>query len=367
MEIELKEISVRDLFEGYEDNREDGIYGYGGRLNIRPPYQREFIYGDKERDAVIESVNSSFPLNVMYWVEKNDGSFELLDGQQRTISICQYVAGDFSLGGLFFHNLQDDKKEEILNYKLMIYWCKGTDSEILDWFKIINIAGKKLTNQEFLNALYHGPWVTDAKRYFSRVGCPAHEVARDYMSGTPLRQDYLETVIKWINDGEVKEYMAKNQHETRAESLWLYFSEVIDWIEATFPNKRKKLMQGLPWGDFYNQHKDKVLDPADMEKEIARLVVDNDVTRKKGIYAYVLTGEERHLNIRAFEDGDKLAVYERQGRICANKKDCPKNGEKLRIEEMEADHIKPWSKGGKTEIGNCQMLCVSCNRIKSAT
>jgi len=196
MKIELKEITVKELTIGYQDNDEAGVVGYGGKLDIRPPYQREFIYKDKQRDAVIDTVTKNFPLNVMYWAVRDDGNYEVIDGQQRTISLCQYIQGDFAFKNRYFHNLQKDEQEQILNYKLMIYFCSGTDSEKLEWFKTINIAGEKLTDQELRNAVYAGSWVSDAKRYFSKRGCPAYNIAGDYLDGTAIRQDYLETVIK---------------------------------------------------------------------------------------------------------------------------------------------------------------------------
>ena len=193
MKIELKEISIRDVVNGYADKNENGIYGFDGKLNIRPAYQREFVYKDKQRDAVIETISKKFPLNVMYWVKNEDETYELLDGQQRTISICEYVNGSFSLNFQYFHNLTDGEKEQILNYKLMIYICEGTDREKLDWFKIINIAGEKLTEQELRNAIYTGTWLNDAKRYFSKTNCPAYGIGSNYVKGSPIRQDYLET------------------------------------------------------------------------------------------------------------------------------------------------------------------------------
>src|SRR5690606_23188166 len=176
MNIELKEITVRELTDGYEDNEEGGVIGFGGKLDIRPPYQREFIYKEKQRDAVIDTILKNFPLNVMYWAVREDGNFEVIDGQQRTISICQYVNGDFAYMFKYFHNLKDDEKQKILDYKLMVYICSGTDSEKLEWFKTINIAGENLTDQELRNAVYSGSWVTDAKRYFSKNGCAAYQI-----------------------------------------------------------------------------------------------------------------------------------------------------------------------------------------------
>jgi hypothetical protein len=359
MKIELHEITVRDLVEGYNDDRETGsVVGYGRRLNIRPAFQREFVYKDKQRDAVIATVMDNFPLNVMYWSVKEDGTFEIIDGQQRTISLCQYVTGDFSLLGMAFHNLQDDEQEQILNYKLMIYFCEGTNSEKLKWFETINIAGEKLYDQELRNAVYAGSWVSDAKRYFSKNGCAAYKIGSDYLNGNPIRQDYLETAIDWINDGKIEAYMSEHQHDQNANELWLYFQAVIQWVQATFTKYRKE-MKGLAWGKFYNEFKDKSFDTAKMESRIAELMADEDVQKKNGIYEYILTGNESCLNIRAFLPSTKREAYERQKGI------CPKCGEHFVIDDMEGDHIKPWSKGGKTTADNCQMLCRMCNRRKS--
>lgn len=207
MEIELKKIAVRDLCKDYEDDAEGGVRGYGGKLDIRPPYQREFVYDAKERNKVIDTLTQDFPLNVMYWSVRDDGTYEVIDGQQRTISICQYVDGEFAWNDLYFHNLTDDQQEQILNYELMVYFCKGTDSERLAWFETINIAGKVLTAQELRNATYAGPWLSDAKKHFSKTGCPAYVVGGDLMKGSPIRQDYLETVLDWISGGEIRDYM----------------------------------------------------------------------------------------------------------------------------------------------------------------
>ncbi|MCX6723423.1 MAG: DUF262 domain-containing protein, partial [Candidatus Staskawiczbacteria bacterium] len=204
MKIELKEITVKEVAKGYKNNDEEGVVGYGGKLNIRPKYQREFVYKDDKRNAVIDTIKKVFPLNVMYWAKNEDGTFEVLDGQQRTVSFCEYIEGKFSLNNLYFHNLTDTDKDAILNYKLMIYFCEGNDKEKLDWFKIINIAGEKLTDQELRNAIYTGPWLTDAKRYFSKTGCAAYGMARDYVRGVPIRQEYLEIAIEWISKGNIE-------------------------------------------------------------------------------------------------------------------------------------------------------------------
>ena len=358
MKIELRDITVRELTNGYVDNDESGVVGYGGKLDIRPPYQREFIYKDKQRDAVIDTVTKDFPLNTMYWSVRDDGDFEIIDGQQRTVSICQYVEGDFSFDGRYFHNLQQDEKDQILNYKLMVYFCTGAESERLEWFKIINIAGEKLTDQELRNAVYSGSWVTHAKRHFSKNGCPAYGLGGDYLTGSAIRQDYLETTIRWISEGDIEGHMATHQHKPNANSLWLYFQSVIAWVQTTFPQYRKE-MKGVDWGHLYNSFKEQEFDPIELEAEISRLMEDEDVTKKKGIYSYVLDGKEKHLNIRVFSKNQKREAHEKQKGICPV---CSKHFE---IDEMEGDHIKPWHKGGKTDAKNCQMLCKEDNRTKS--
>lgn len=358
MKIEFKKITVRELTNSFKDNAEAGVVGYGGKLDIRPPYQREFIYNDKQRNAVIHTITKKFPLNVMYWAVREDGNFEIIDGQQRTISVCQYVNSIFSVDGLAFHNLTNDKQEQILNYKLTIYFCSGTDSEKLEWFKTINIAGEKLTDQELRNAVYSGSWVTDAKKYFSKTGCVAYQIGSDYLNGSPIRQDYLETAIKWISNGKIKEYMSKHQHDQNASALWRYFQDVITWVKTTFTKKRR-FMRGVDWGTLYNQYKDEQYDTKKIEEEVAKLILDDDVTKKSGIYPYILTRNEKYLSIRAFTPAIKQKVYEKQKGICVHCK------EYLELEEMEADHITPWHEGGKTNEKNCQLLCKNCNRIKS--
>lgn len=359
MKIELREIAIQELCNGYFHNLEDdSVVGFGGKLDIRPKYQREFVYKELQRNAVIDTVTKDFPLNVMYWVKNEDETYEVLDGQQRTISICEYVAGNFSVGNLYFHNLTNDKKEQILNYKLMVYFCSGTDSEKLEWFRTINIAGEKLYEQELRNAVYTGTWLTDAKKYFSKNGCPAYNIGSDYMTGSPIRQDYLQTVISWINNDKIEDYMAENQHKPNANELWLYFQNVVNWIKVIFPKYRRE-MKGVSFGNLYNQYKNEEFDSQKLEEEIAHLMQDEDVTKKSGIYEYVLTRNEKYLNIRAFTDKQKRESYERQQGICV------KCNEHFELNEMEADHIKPWHEGGKTTTENCQMLCKNDNRIKS--
>lgn len=358
MRIEPAKITVAELAKNYRDDREGGVVGYGGRLDIRPPYQREFVYKDKQRAAVIDTVLKGFPLNVMYWAVRSDGTYEIIDGQQRTISICQYVNGDFSFENLFIHNLQSDQKQRILDYELTVYLCSGSDSEKLDWFRTINIAGERLTEQELRNAVYSGPWVSDAKRYFSRTNCPAYGLASNYMAGAPIRQEYFETVISWMNNGDIEDYMARHQHDENAKAEWDYLQRVISWVQATFSEYRSE-MKGLAWGQFYNEFGSQNHDPKALEARISELMQDDDVTDKKGIYKFVLTGNERFLNIRSFDKKQKREAFERQKGVCI------KCGEKFAIEDMEADHITPWSKGGKTDAENCQLLCVEDNRRKS--
>lgn len=358
MKIELHEITVREVTQNYVDNAEEGVVGYNGRLNIRPKYQREFVYDDKKRNAVIDTIRKGFPLNVMYWVKNHDGTFEVLDGQQRTVSFCQYVNSDFSIDNRAFHNLTETEKEQILTYKLMIYFCEGNEKEKLDWFRIVNIAGEKLTDQELRNTVYTGPWLTAAKSIFSKTNCAAYLLAKDYVSGSSIRQEILETALSWISNNDIEKYMSIHQHDPNANELWTYFRNVIEWVKLTFPNYRKE-MKGIPWGSLYDQYRNDVFDTQKLEQEIHTLMMDDDVTNKKGIYSYVLTRNQKHLNIRAFSESQKRAAYEKQGGICV------KCGSHFVFHEMEADHITPWHLGGKTVEENCQMLCLDCNRRKS--
>ncbi len=365
MDIVLKEITVADLVDGYRDDGADGVRGYGGDLDIRPAFQREFVYGDKERMAVIDTILKDYPLNVMYWSDQGDDKFEIIDGQQRTISVAQYVQGEFSFPDLFTHhdmffdNLPANKQQMIMDYELMVYVCTGDDEEKLDWFKTINIAGKELTNQELRNAVYSGPWVSDAKRWFSRNGGPAQKLAGKYVKGNPIRQDYLETAIRWISDGTVDEYMALHQKQSDAKELWSHFQQVIQWVKDAFPKYREP-MKNVDWGPLYDNHKNDVLDPDELEADVSALMEDDDVKRKPGVYLYVLTGHEHHLNLRAFSKNTKQSRYEKQNGKCA------KCGEAFDFPDMDGDHITPWVEGGKTVEDNCQMLCRGCNRRKGS-
>ena len=366
MDIDRRIVLVRDLVNSYSDKGESGVTGYAGRLNIRPAYQREFIYKEKQRNAVIDTVRRGFPLNTMYWAIADD-AFELMDGQQRTISICQYVSGDYSVtvdgSPKSFVNLAVDQQQQILNYELYVYVCDGKDSEKLDWFKIINIAGLQLTDQELRNAIYTGPWLADAKRWFSRNNPPAVQEERDKLvNGSPNRQEILETALDWLSEGKIEHYMDAHQRDADADELWQYWQAVFAWVKRVFPNQdsaRARLMKGLPWGRFYNAHKSDRLNAAELEKRIVALIEDDEVESKKGIYAYLLTGNDKTLNLRAFDEKTKHMVYDRQKGVCPV---CTKTFD---FNKMEADHIFPWHKGGKTTAENCQMLCMLDNRTKS--
>ncbi len=376
MKIELKHIKVRDLVDGYLNDLITGqVVGYGGKLDIRPAYQREYVYKEKERNAVIDTVQKGFPLNVMYWVVNRDANdhvtYEVLDGQQRTISICEYFANTFSLMDAtatpkYFHNLTPDKVKAFLDYELMVYFCEGTETEKLEWFETINIAGVKLSDQELRNSIFTGPWLSSAKDYFSKNSCVAYQQASDYMTGTPNRQEYLETVLNWISKGDIKGYMALHQHDKDAEELRQYFVKVINWVKLNFKVYRKE-MKGLPWGYLYAEYKDKQYNSNDLESKIKELLMDEEVNAKKGIYEYVLSEctKPSSLHLRAFTDKDKTEAFTRQSTTDPKKAECPKCTKLFDFDAMAADHIVPWSKGGKTIATNCQMLCRPCNGTKS--
>ncbi|MCR5367525.1 DUF262 domain-containing protein [Eubacterium sp.] len=407
MSINLTQIKLRDLFDGYVNSDEDGVVGYHGRLDIRPKYQREFIYGDKEQIAVIETIKQGFPLNTMYWAvardengdkildESGNETYELMDGQQRTISACEFLANHIVVNFQKFFNIQKstpDIADKILDYELQVYICDGTVSDKLAWFKTINIAGKPLTEQELLNAQYIGEWLTKAKEYFSKSNCNAAELmvirgkkAADYLSGSPIRQDYLSTILQWIADNQGltprsdkgDTYMANHQGDDTATELKNYYVSVMEWIGSKFKVYRKE-MKGLPWGYWYNkvqrgECKGKIIEKNadEIENEIKRLIDDDDVGTVKGIYEYIVTGEEKYLSLRQFDDKIKRKVYEDQHHKCPY---CDKvidghtyaNGKtEYDYNEMEGDHIVPWSQGGKTEESNCQMLCKWHNGHKS--
>ncbi len=371
MKIIEKKVKLSEIMDGFRNDEDEGVVGFGGRLNIRPAYQREFIYKGEQKAEVIRTIIKGFPLNTIYWSVTNDGNYELLDGQQRIMSACTYVDGAFSVKSksfpdpnmpFGFHNLSADNQKKILDYEFTIYICQGTESEKLEWFKIINIAGEELRDQEIRNAMYTGPWLTAAKKDFSSPNAAAYKKAKDYLKGEKDRQDHLETALKWISDRDnctIEGYMSTHQQDTNANELWLYFLGVIDWADTRFPfgNDIKK---GLPWGIFYNKyHKDFDPNPAELKAEFKKCMDDSDVTKKSGIFEYLLSGDTKTLSIREFSKNDKRTAYSR----CEGK--CARCGKTFEFDEMEADHITPWSKGGHTELSNLQMLCRECNRRKS--
>lgn len=370
MKIELTHIKIADLVDGYCDSQENGVVGYHGLLDIRPKYQREFVYQEKQRNAVIDTISKGFPLNVMYWCKKEDGGFEVLDGQQRTISICKFMQGEFMVNWdddlKAIHNLTATQRKVFLDYELLVYICEGTDEEKLDWFRVINIAGEKLEEQEIRNAVYAGSWVTEAKRHFSKSGCPAKGLSDGYVNKKWIRQEGLQTAIQWVCMPQkltIEQYMAAHQNDTQCSELWMTFSNIVNWAKYIFPKKRKELTS-IDWGKIYWEFKDKAFDPKELEQLISELMKDGEVQNKAGIYWYVLSGNEQYLNLRMFDDKIKAEKYEEQGGRCANP-DCKEPNRIWDIREMEADHIVPWRLGGLTTKDNCQMLCRHCNRTKS--
>lgn len=370
MTIKQLEVTVGEITSGYIDSEEQGVRGYGGLLDIRPPYQREFIYNEKEQIAVINTVLKGYPLNVMYWVKRSEDAecpYEVMDGQQRTLSLCQYVAGTFAYDFKNFFNQPADIRKKILDYKLTVYVCEGEESEKLEWFQTINIAGKPLNEQEIRNAIYAGPFVSDAKRHFSKTNCGAYRLGKDLVNGTPIRQDFFKKALEWMADHETRNgkpqtavgYMSAHQHDLSAGPLWTYFQSVLNWAISTFNMKKfKKIMKGIDWAKFYDKFHEQALDINDMEKRIADLIGDDEIQKQLGIIPYVLTGDEHYLDLRSFPEKIKLAVWEKQQHKCAM---C---GKEFDIEFMEGDHITPWRDKGRTVIENCQMLCRECNRRK---
>lgn len=390
MQVQPMQITIRDLASGYVNNNEEGVLGYGGLLNIRPKYQREFIYKQEQRDAVISSVSKGFPISIMYWCKKteidDDGeesiSYEVLDGQQRTISICDYIHGNFSCdfvgdgNNRIFPGLDEDTKNNLLDYEITVYVCEGTDAEELDWFRTINIAGEKLTDQELRNAVYTGTWLENAKEYFSRPNCAGKGLGDKYVEAKWDRQGGLERAIEWAagvvpSDSKAKRedkiagYMAAHQADEDASELWQNYKKIIEWVERVFP-KYDKLMKGLPWGYLYGKYckKYQAKDAPKLQKEINRLMSDEDITSKKGIYQYVLGEDEKCLSLRKFDEKIKREVWEEQGHKCPM---CVAEGidEEYAFNEMEGDHDTPWSQGGKTVKENCVMLCKVHNAQKS--
>lgn len=371
MKITPTAIKIREVFEGFVDNGDDGVFAYGGRLAVRPPYQREFVYDITQAEAVLHTVLKGFPLNVMYWVKVDEDKYEILDGQQRTLSVMQYLKHQFTITingqKYYWDSLPDDKYKTIMDYELMVYICEGEESEKLEWFNVVNIAGEKLTEQELRNSVYTGKWLSDAKRYFSKRNCAAKGMADKYITGDPNRQEILEKALKGIceyqNISDITEYMSAHQSDEDADELWQYFQDVIHWIEKIFP-KYYSDMKGLDWCHLYNKYNGQIYNSSVMKEEMKRLHEDEDVQKTKGIYEYLLCRQidpyaGRLLNLRTFDKRDKIAAYSKQNGI------CPICSSFFEFDEMEGDHIKPWSKGGQTIPDNCQMLCKDCNSKKT--
>ena len=368
MKIELHNVMVWDLTKWYSNSDEEWVIWYSWKLDIRPKYQREFVYKEKQRDAVMDTLRKEFPLNVLYWAVREDWTYEVLDWQQRTISICEYVNWSYSIKDKdwnikYFHNLTKEQQEQILNYKLMIYFCEWSEEEKLAWFETVNIAWEKLFQQELRNSVYTGPWLSDAKLHFSKSNCVAKNLWNDYITWDPIRQELLEKALKWIIEKQgidrIETYMAKHQLDKDADELWQYYQDIVNRIIKLFPKKRKE-MKWLERWHLYNKYWNEKYNSQFLEEKIAELMKDDEVTNKKWIYEYLLSSDEKYLSLRAFTEKQKAEAYEQSWWICAV---CWKHFER---EEMHADHKIPWSKWWKTEINNCQMLCKKCNLEKGA-
>lgn len=399
MNITVLELPVRELVSGYVERPDGGaVLAWDGRLNARSEYQREFVYPPKQQELVVDSILHDYPLGVFYFAPTPEGGYEVLDGQQRIISICRYARGAFSVPwgqgaeqrDCDYANLDPADRERFDDYRLRVFVCDGSDGEKMAWFRRINVAGLVLTDQELRNATFHGPFVTDARRMFSKPNAP---VLRHYgflFAGKPIRQDVLETALLWwsrtqglpdnLDDAHrIDTVMSRHRDDPDARPLFEYIQHVFAWVAKTFPrhytDNRHENMRGVDWGILYDRFGDATLDPEGLETRVDRLFKDEDVTRPKGVWAYVLDDDERHLNIRAFPKPMKDAVYKKQTNEAAlaglsNCPDCATTDgpdrERIWAEsEMEADHITPWSKGGHTTIDNCRMLCKRHNRAKS--
>lgn len=382
------DITIQDICKGfsYSELEGKGLFGLSGSLTIQPEYQRNYIYAEKKRDvAVIESVLKGYPLGLIYFNKTGvNGSgqdcLEVLDGQQRITSLGRYVTGKFAIqdeNGMeqYFSGISEDQRDRIMNTPLLIYICEGSESEIKDWFKTINIAGVPLNEQELLNAVYSGPFVTKAKAVFSNSSNSFIQKWSAYIKGSANRQDYLATALDWVSNGNVSDYMAKHRHQTDIDGLERHFTSVIDWISANFPDVEKE-MCGLDWGRLYETYKSTPYDPSHVGKRVKELYGDHCIKNRKGIFEYILGGEQDQtlLDIRVFDDGVKRKVYNQQTEAAKKHahSNCPlcaagSNNNKTKIwslKEMEADHVTAWSKGGATDQENCEMLCRTHNRAK---
>lgn len=383
MKTTLKtDITINDICKGFTYNELEGkgLYGLSGKLTIQPEYQRNYIYADGIRDvAVIESILKGYPLGILYFVKTGEDTFEVLDGQQRITSFGRYVIGKFAvkIDGMenYFSGLNEDLQQKILDTKLLIYECEGTETEIKEWFKTINIAGIPLNEQELLNAIYSGKFVTEAKREFSNSQNSNVQKWKAYVKGDVKRQDFLSCALDWVSKGEKEKYMSEHRNSDNINELKTYFTTVIDWISGVFKSVEKE-MCGLKWGELYEKYGKRPYNPDEVDKKLKELYADGSVKKRSGIFEYILGGcvDTKLLEIRVFEDRDKRIVYENQTKLANENQlsNCPlcaisDNVNKTRIwklSEMDADHVTAWSKGGSTDISNCQMLCITHNRAK---
>lgn len=381
MKTKLKTYTVKELCEGfvYSELEGKGLYGLSGQLTIQPEYQRNYLYSENsgaKEAAVIDSVLKGYPLGLLYFNRLPDGRLEVLDGQQRITSLGRFLSNKFSIirGGLPFKfgALNQEEKTRIENTPMLAYVCEGTEAEIKEWFQIINIGGIQINEQEKLNAVYSGPFVTLARAEFSNKSNSNVQKWRAYVSGRVERQDILRGALDWVSRGHIEEYMQEHRRDTDITELKSHFNDVIAWAESVFDTVRPE-MQSVKWGELYDKYHTKAYDHAKVEQAVARLYEDPYVKPKKGVHEYVLGGEKDTtlLTVRMFDDGTKKTVYARQ--TAEAKKhgtsNCPlcALGHKTTIyplKDMDADHVTAWSKGGATSIDNCQMLCKSHNRAK---
>lgn len=362
MKITNKKVTIREIINGYENRDELGVVAYGGKLNVRPAYQRLYVYTEKQSVAVINSIMNGFPLSSFYWSKNKVEGFEILDGQQRTMSICEFVKGKFFYNGKTYDGQSEEFKEQFLNYELLIYVCDGTEEEKLNWFRVINIAGEPLSEQELRNAAYVGPWLASAKAWFSKTNCAEANNSKGFTNAKVNRQELLEQALYWITNGRkngIEEYMAQHQFFPAADELVGYFNQVMSWAKSLFGKHLRKEMLTQQWGLLYNKYGKNQYDAEELEITVSKLMKDDEVTKKSGIYEYLFDGDEKHLSLRAFPESMKRTVYEQQNHKCAM---C---GKEIAWEDAQADHCDPWSKGGKTTIENCVILCRRCNGTKS--
>lgn len=377
------DISIQDICQGFVYNELEGkgLFGLSGKLTIQPEYQRNYIYADGKRDvAVIESILKGYPLGLIYFNTVAPGTYEVLDGQQRITSIGRYVTGKFAILDargipLYFGSLAADKQEKIQNTVLLIYECEGEESEIKEWFRTINIAGIPLNNQELLNAVYSGPFVTLAKEAFSNSTNPHIQKWSAYISGSANRQEFLERALDWVSQDSIGDYMSRHRYDTDINQLKTYFNTVIDWVSGMFIDVEKE-MKGQEWGSLYERFHKNPYDPKKVSEEIHSLYADPYVKNRRGVFEYILGGsvESKLLDIRVFDEATKRVTYTQQKKEAeaegiSNCSYCAigHDSNKTKIwsqSDMDADHVTAWSKGGATLAINCEMLCKSHNRAK---